>query len=253
MHQTNVMADCAANYAAELGRRQEGWLISEGLHKKINPDGTMNDFYGATTVIKLSERDKARCRAMQQEVLALVPGMLVPVGPDTFHFTIHALSNPYNVPGGTNSAIQRDIIAREEAVIAELREIRALHGDKRLRLRMLGASTAGNDVVSLKLAPADTPDESLLVELFRRIERVCPLGKRYTPHITLAYFKPQAYPQAHVDRLYEGLRALSRTVHEDLILDVRDLVYQHHYSMDDFRDVVPANKLESDPEGGLGA
>lgn len=226
-----------AQYRRDLEQQPASWSVSPALGRKISEDGRMQDFFGATTVLKLSQEDKARCRIVQGKLFDGLGLPLVPILPVTFHVTVHALSNPYSVPGGTPDAVLADMERKRESVSGLFRTIRSLYAGRRIRLRTLGPSTNAKDVVSIKLAPIGGEDAELLTDLFGRLEELHPLGKPYVPHVSLAYFLPRLYSGSQIAALYDRLRVLDQEAGRfELTLDILDMAYQHHYHMNDFRD-----------------
>jgi len=212
------------------------WSISEGLADKVTADGRMNDFFGATTVIRLNETDLERCAELQGRLFEAHPGALVPIEPDTFHLTIHALSNGYNVSKETERI--RESIERHEPLVEKtFREVCGLYAGRTIAMRSFGIGTSGKDVVSIKFYPVSANDCTLLNDLFERLERVYPLGKPFVPHVSLGYFRLREYGAGETASLYATLERLNAEGPFDIRLSVDDFVYQHHYSMNDFRDV----------------
>ncbi|WP_248928046.1 hypothetical protein [Paenibacillus hamazuiensis] len=227
-----------SHYRRELSEQPAEWTVSPALHRKITEDGRMQPFCGATTVLKLNEEDKLKCRALRDRLLEDLDLPLVVILPETYHVTVHALSNPYNVEGGSTEAVLADIARREEAVAALFRSVRKEYGGEKIRLRTLGPSTSGKDVVSLKFAPSGERDSAILGDLFQRLESLLPLHKIYVPHVSLAYFVPRPYDAKQIAALYSRLRELdSDSFRFELALDVMELAYQRHTDMHDFRDV----------------
>lgn len=228
--------DLAHSFENDMKQVPGEWIISEGLEAKVTADGRMNDFFGATTVIRLGEQDLTRCVGIQEELFRRHPEALVRIEPSTFHLTIHALSNVYSV-SADEAAIRADIRRLEPMLEAAFRGIGERYGDRLIAMRCFGASTAGKDVVSLKFYPASAGDYETLISLFDRIETIFPLGRRFVPHVSLGYFRLRSYGREEIDALYETLQSLNDRGAFEIRLPVRDFVYQHHYSMNDFRDV----------------
>lgn len=227
-----------SQYRRDLSEQPAEWTVSPALHHKITEDGRMHAFYGATTVLKLNEEDKIKCRAVGERLFEGLPLPMVSILPETYHLTVHALSNPYNVPGGTTELVLADIARREETVAVLFRTVREEYGGEKIRMRALGPSTNGKDVVSLKFVPSQDRDAELLCDLFLRLESLLPLQKPYVPHVSLAYFLPRPYDAKQIAALYNRLRELdSDAFRFELTLDVMEMAYQRHSHMNDFRDI----------------
>lgn len=222
-----------ANYESDMNSKPKNWRVSESLGKKVTPDGQLKHFYGATTVIGLNEQDIETCGLIQERLISEVPHMLIPLNKDTFHVTVHALSNEYTVPEGE---IQTEINRLEDKVAEEFTAIEQAYGGQVIRLRSLGPSTNGNDVVSIKFLPSTEKDFEVLYDLFTRFERIYPLERPYIPHVSLGYFKLETYNPSDVDKLYQSLEDLAALSDFEVTMDVNKLVYQIHHDMNDFRD-----------------
>ena len=113
-------------------------------------------------------------------------------------------------------------------------------------MRALGVSTSGKDIVGIKFVPASEEDYDILIELFNRLEGIYPLGEFFVPHVSLGYFQLRPYGPEEVADLYETLHQLNREMNLTIELDVAELVYQHHYHMNDFRDVFGIKAIAAD-------
>lgn len=229
-------------FARHNRERPAVWNVSEGLSAKITPDGRMNAFFGATTVIPLGERDREKYRLLQEELFAAIPGMLVPIELSTFHVTVHALANVYSA-GPDPADVRRNIAAYEDVVREAFAAIGADYAGEVVRLRTLGVSTNSRDVVSVKLVPSAERDYRVLTDLFDRLETVYPLRKPYVPHVSLGYFQLRVYGPDEIGRLYDTLERLNGRPQPNIELSVDDLAYQYHEHMNDFRNVFTVGSL----------
>lgn len=213
----------------------EQWVMSDRLSEKITEDGQLQPFFGATSVIMLSQRDTAACRDVQDRLWAKHGDMFVKLNPETFHLTIHAFSNVYSVSSDVEE-IRREIAGLEGGIREEFARIAADYAGRTIKMKALGTSVGGRDVISLKFVPCASDDFALLSDLFNRMERLYPLGQPYMPHVSLGYFKIRPYERAEIAALFETLRELNEAPFE-IELEVNRFVYQIHYHMNDFRDV----------------
>ncbi|GAK41552.1 hypothetical protein PUW24_07055 [Paenibacillus urinalis] len=236
MNYETYASDLQRRWNQDMNNRPEEWVVSESLSAKITQEGQMNDFYGATSVITLSESDRQKCRVAQERLLGVLEHQLVKLEPETFHLTIHSFSNVNNTPGG-KQVIQEKLAQLEEVIAAEFRSIAALYGGQRIRMRSLGVSTSGKDVISIKYVPASKDDYEILTDLYNRMEKIFPEYRSYVPHVSLGYFKLKKLEQAEIALLYDTLERMCKELDLDIVLDVDRFVYQHHFHMNDFRDV----------------
>lgn len=219
------------------------WTISDRLSEKITKDGNLKPFFGSTSVIALSEQDGAKCRQIQNELFARHPDMFVKLHPETFHLTIHAFSNPYSA-SNDNFEIEKEMATIKGGILAEFMEIGRLYKDRTIKMRALGTSTGGGDVISIKFIPAAEPDYHLIYDLFDRFEKLYPLNKPFIPHVSLGYFKINPYTPAEIRSLFDTLTHLNQSAGFEIELAVNWFAYQQHYHMNDFRDVFRVDTVE---------
>ncbi|OXS53813.1 hypothetical protein B1A99_28345 [Cohnella sp. CIP 111063] len=223
------------------------WTVSDRLLRKVTADGEMMPFYGATTVIMLSDKDRNSCLDVRDHLFGKHGDRFVALAPHTYHLTIHALSNAYNVDGD-DGMIRHSIERTEPQVKTEFQRIAAQFGDRSIRMRALGVSTGGKDIIGLKFVPEAKEDCELLIDLFDRLEAVYPLGESFVPHVSLGYHRVGPHSPEEVIALYDTLRRINRELEMTIELDVCELVYQHHYHMNDFRDVFAVKDFAALPE-----
>lgn len=229
--------ELTGNFERDMANRPEEWIISDRLSEKVTPDGKMNPFFGATSVIKLSEEDRGKCWRIQQELWEHHGNMLVELLPETYHLTIHAFSNVYNVSQNIDE-IRAEMESLEGRIGEEMLRVGEIYGDTVIRMRALGTRTGGKDAVSINFVPAEERDFQVLADLYNRFETIYPLGNPFIPHVSLSYFKVKKFGREEFHRLYDTLDRLNAGTKFDILLDVRNFVYQHHYHMNDFRDML---------------
>jgi hypothetical protein len=79
---------------------------------------------------------------------------------------------------------------------------------------------------------------------FNRFEGLYPLNKPYIPHVSLGYFKLKKNDNNEIKDLYETLHILNKAAEFEIELEVNHLAYQHHYHMNDFRDIFRVDSIE---------
>ena len=230
------MSQWQARFDRDMNAMPDPWIVSHKLQEKITPEGALKPFYGATTVYRMSERDIAACKVVRDRLFERHGGRIVGLAPDTYHLTVHALSNGYNV-ANDNESIRRSIAETEPKVAKAFRDIARLQVDRTIAMRALGVSTGGKDIIGIKFVPAAEADFELLIELFDRMETVYSLKEFYVPHVSLGYHQIRQHTPEEVSDLYDTLRQINKDIDLTIELAVADMVYQHHYDMGDFRDV----------------
>ena len=86
----------------------------------------------------------------------------------------------------------------------------------------------------LGLTPADEDSWHRLDEMYVTLESVVPLGYALTPHITMAYFRPDTYSQEQVRQISAALR----NVDLDIMLRMEDLVLQGFSDMNHYMTIL---------------
>ncbi|MEW4371654.1 2'-5' RNA ligase family protein [Paenibacillus kandeliae] len=233
MDYTQFVKEKEREWQEQMNSKPAQWTVSDGLSSKIKEDGTMNDFYGYTTVIPLREADQMRCQQAQQLLLDRLPHRLVQLLPETFHLTIHALSNERNTAGGVGK-VQEQMSQHESQVKQVFREVAERYAGRHINMRALGVSTNTRDVVSIKYVPEDSDDYALLMELHERIRELSPERGTYMPHVSLCYFRLDGLQPSDIDVLYQTMDEINRSIKLDIVLDVNRFVYQMHRHMNDF-------------------
>ena len=218
------------------------WIISDGLRDKVMDDGHFSPFYGYTSVYRLSEEDAAKCSAIQRALFSSHISMFVPLPISTFHLTAHEFCNEYTV-----SHSPAEIDEEERRIEDKIRNLFSLlhreYGGRIIRLKALGPSTNGNDVVSIKFVPLTASDSSILQHIFSESEKIWPVGRYYTPHVSLGYFRTEQFSRESVTALYDDIRKEAEKTDFTISFSVDDLVYQRHYDMQDFRKIFSVSEV----------
>lgn len=220
---------------AQIRNFPDSWSISENLHHKINLDGSFREFYGYTSVIKLSDEDRQQCSDICQNIVSKLNGRIAVLPEETYHLTIHAFANETNTAGG-KSVIDR-IQDRLQAQIA-FHAARFAHRFADEICMKAIAISAGSDVISLKFAPKQLKDYEAIYMMFESYESVFQLNADYLPHVSIAYFTLQEYNKQDLDMINQELEEINSDLSLEINLSVKDFFVQRHYSMGDFRDII---------------
>ncbi len=233
IHHMHFVSQLERQWQEQMHNKPQQWKGSDGLAAKIKEDGTMNNFFGYTTVIPLHNSDRLRCEQAQHMLLERIPHRLVALLPETFHLTIHALGNERNTTGGAETVRQR-MRSCEPQLEQTFREIAQRYAGRHIAMRALGVSTNARDVVSIKYAPEAAEDYALLMDVYERIRELSPERSMYLPHVSLCYFRLDGLEPKEIDLLYQTMDEINRSMKLDIVLEVDELVYQMHRHMNDF-------------------
>ena len=104
------------------------WIISKKLADKITPEGSVRDFYGYTSVIRLPDADRRKCLAIRDELFENNSDLLVRLSDDTYHITVHAYCNVYSV-SKNNAEIDCEMGHRINAIKSFFSEMDTKYGN----------------------------------------------------------------------------------------------------------------------------
>lgn len=202
----------------------EGSLTTgAGLMKKVDWEGAFRPFFGDTVIFSLPEED-IRWLARVQDALyeELEECLAQRLSPDTFHITLHDLSNspdgwPSGMPGNNKRAKARLDAARSRLPAS-------------LHLRSTCVFSMVNTSLVMGFEPMAEKDCAALMTLYRSLDEVVRLRYPLTLHATLAYYRPGIYGQETLNKLNAALSRIGRERRE-VVLNLGELSYAEFDSM----------------------
>lgn len=211
----------------------DGWLVTKPLLvEKVDPDGSLRPFFGNTMIFDLPAETQLAIARMQVLLHHRCGGMLAqPLTPDTLHMTLHDLLNGVDQAALVEPVRQTGAQAR--AILAELRSAQ----QPPIRLTSTAAFNMGSGSVCLGFAPDKEEDCAALMAMHRRFQEVVALNYPFTPHVTLAYYKPGAYGPETVSALAGALEEINALPPVRLTLDAAAL---HYYLFEDMNTYIRA-------------
>lgn len=219
----NILEDYIWRSLPEWG----AFSTNPNLTKKVNHAGEFLPLHGNTVVFDLSGDTKLALQSLQEELYQFAGWMLAQkLDSSTFHMTLRDLVN------GPELTEELKVAMAE----AEEKAKHILHrwkGQPPLHMKATWLFNMVNTSIVLGLAPADGDSWRRLGEMYLALESVVPLGYALTPHITMAYFKPDTYSQYDLDFLRKALRPVELEV--PLGLDA--LFYQEFADMNHYRTI----------------
>lgn len=200
-----------------------------GLVKKIDESGRMRSFCGNTVVFLIKETTPfaERVSYMQSVLHTMCHNILAErLSSRTLHMTLHDLMN-----GNPQELSKENTAELGERVKLILSKIKMQ--PFRIRLQTTWVFNMVNTSIVLGLEPCTQYDWDILTGIYDRIDDIYHLDYPYTPHITLAYFKPGSYCGDDMIKLDYTLKALSE---EKLTVEFseEDLVYQVFSDMNSY-------------------
>ena len=212
------------------------WHVPTAASDKVWPDGRFKPYFGDTVVALLAPEAISALADLQSVLIeAAGEGLSDPLLSDSFHITIHDLTN------GREEASLRDKLEANDRTVVELfdRLASALRQEPALAHVKLTASMifpCMNTSVLVGFVPATERDFRILMSTHKLFDEVVALNYWFRPHVTLAYFKPKHLELASVKRLANILRRLNPPALE-IRLDLNALVYQRFTDMNSYQSI----------------
>ncbi len=179
------------------------WRIAANIMNKVSEDGMLKPFYGYTSVFSLGALDSDKCRAPYDLISQRLKDLVILLPVDTFHLTLHTFWNQNN--SSSVEEVDRRFNESYGSIKSAMDEISAIYQDREIEMFSPGVSTNGTDVISLKFIPASDDSYRIIMDLFQRMETICPLGQPYVPHISFAYFKRMIYSNEQIAEIYKAI------------------------------------------------
>lgn len=206
------------------------FVTSPGLVNKVDGSGTMKPFFGNTIVFLLKETERQFLVSLQQELYGECSKILAaPLWTDSFHMTLHDLINGVEQKKvGEMTAICR--FPAFEALGQAMRQFTTP-----IFMRPTWIFNMVNTSVVMGLEPEDEVSFQQLAAMYELFQGVVALPYPFTPHITLAYYKPGRYDCECLKDLRKAFQKLNERTWPAMCLEMFQLVYQefsdmNHYS-----------------------
>ena len=205
------------------------------LTKKVHPDNSFRPFYGDTVVFDLDDTTKERLLKWLDKLYAEAPECFCErLYADTFHMTLHDLCN-----SETLEEVAAELFANEQKVREKCTEMTV---PASIKMKSKYIFNMVNTSLVLGLYPADEAEYKKLMELYYMFDDVKRLDYPLTPHITLAYYNVHGFSNTSAKKLEELVCQLNFAELEnemEIVLEAKDLYYQHFDSMNHYTNVLP--------------
>lgn len=209
--------------------------VNPSLAKKVQPDNSFRPFYGDTVVFNLSDSIKEQLTGLLDKLYSEVPECFCErLINHTFHMTLHDLSN-----SEIFSEIAEDLVKNQEKVQKLKNKIKTFDTIKMCSKCMFNMV---NTSLVLGLYPASEEEHKKLMTLYEVFNAVKELPYPLTPHITLAYYNVHGFSEASARKLEELAYQLNNSELEtdmEIVLEAKELYYQHFESMNHYTNVLP--------------
>lgn len=202
---------------------------NKSIKLKVNADNSFKAFYGDTVVFNLDDRTKERLSGYTDALYEAVPeSFCEKLVSDTFHMTLHDLSNSPDL-----QEIAAEVFKNELLVAENSRKI------KRQTIKMSSKYIFNmvNTSLVLGLYPIDEKEYNKLIELYYLFDNVKHLDYPFTPHITLAYYNVNGFNNSSAAKLEEAVYKCNENELE-IELDTAHLYYQKFVSMNEYINII---------------
>ena len=208
------------------------FCTNSNLAMKVSDEGFFRTFVGVTVVFYPAKDTQRKMEEYQKILYETCQEMLADqIIAETFHITLHDLSNGYPSEELWQTSKQNCIHTRK--ILGELRQMNM----GTIQLRPVAVFSMMNTSLVLGLEPADESSCQCLMEMYEKLQQVVELNYSLTLHITLAYFKPGIYDIGTVRKLKEAIHRINSEEMPMIEVNTQQLLYQrfddmnHYYSV----------------------
>lgn len=188
---------------------------------------TLLPFFGNTTVFLLEDDTRQQLSALQEELYQKAGWMLADkLKEETFHMTLHDLVNGPELTADLQRQMQ-EAEQKAKALLAGWRDQSPLQMEATWMFNMVNTS------IVLGLAPVDDDSRKRLDAMYTALHEVVPLNHGLTPHITMAYYRPDTYTAYDLKCLKKALRPVKLNI----TLQMKDLVFQNFTDMNSYQTI----------------
>lgn len=199
---------------------------SRNLRQKVQGK-TLLPYFGNTTVFLLDDDIKRQLSVLQEELYQKAGWMLSDkLKQETFHMTLHDLVNGPELTGDLQRQM-REAEQKTKSLLAGWRDQFPLQMEATWMFNMVNTS------IVLGLAPADNDSWERLDAMYTALHEVVPLNHGLTPHITMAYYRPDTYTVYDLKCLKEALHPVELKI----TLQMKDLVFQSFTDMNSYQTI----------------
>lgn len=197
-----------------------GLQTNAHLSLKVAADGKMEPFMGNTVVFPLSEQVKQEIGLIQRRLYQTCASVLAePLEETSFHMTLHDL-----LSGKPTRELKDRIDCMKEPAWNCVRQI----SDKGETVYFHSTALFNMVGTSMVLGFAPTEEESCrrLMAYYALLQEVVHLDHPFTPHVTVAYFRPGSIAPEMVEKLRAVVDEVKGQQRVKIELTTKTLEYQ---------------------------
>lgn len=195
------------------------------LKMKVDSDGKFLPFYGNTVVFDLPVEIKNELEKIQSMLYEFCGDFLAePLAPDSFHITLHDLLSNVSY----SELKEMEPSAKRLAMSLALK-------DEKIRMTSTYLFNMVNTSMVIGFSPADEESCDRVMFYYDLFQSVVPLAYPLTPHVTLAYYRPQMLETEQVQRLQTVIDEVSKRNKMTFELSSSMLKYQRFSDMNHYQ------------------
>lgn len=207
----------------EMNLGGEYFKVNPSLSKKVNADNAFKNFYGDTVVFALDKTVKNKLALYADLLYLSAPECFCQrLNPDTFHVTLHDLSNSEFL-----NEIEEEMKSNAAAV-----SMSAVQKNTKIKFGSNYIFNMAGTSLVLGLYPADEDNYKRLMRLYAIFDGVKKLNYPLTPHITLAYYNFNGFDARYARKLESAVNKLNGEARFEF--ETQGLYYQQFTSMNDY-------------------
>lgn len=219
----------------ELSLDEGDFCGNPSLVQKVDADNRFKKFYGDTIVFNFEDAVKEELAKYVEELYSAAPECFAEkLVSDTFHMTLHDLSN-----SPVLEDVAEELFWNELKVLEQVEKVRdETKKNWKIKMRTKCVFNMVNTSLVLGLYPTDEKEYEKLMTLYELFDEVKVLGYPFTPHITLAYYRAKGFEETAARKLEQVVKEMNEQQAWEIELDVRELYYQKFVSMNEYFEVV---------------
>lgn len=199
------------------------------IAQKVNWENKFQPFFGDTIVFDLDVETKDKLTTILDQLYTYVPECFCEkLIPNTFHMTLHDLSNSPHLGN-----VAEDVFINEWKVAEIFKEIQP----QKIAMKSTYIFNMVGTSLVLGLYPASEKDYEKLMKLYELFHSVRELPYPLTPHITLAYYNVHGFPVESAEKL-EALVYELNAHSMDIVIDTKKLAYQKFITMNEYKSII---------------
>lgn len=203
------------------------FYVNPQLTKKIDQNNHFSEFYGDTVVFDLEDSVKNTFVNIVNKLYETVPECFCEILiPDTFHLTLHDLSNAVTI-----NEIAEETFENEIKLKKRLKSLKI--DDEPIKMKAKNIFNMVNTSLVFGFFPADEKEYIKLMNLYETVDFIKKLTYPFTPHVTLGYYNINGFSEQSARKLELAVNEINKNKFQ-IELNPKKLIYQKFTNMNDY-------------------